>query len=418
MSRRRGVGKRERRAGPGRTRQKLTWQWRLWYSQYLKPPEEGGGQFPHEAGEEFIILFKALIKHYPAQYYSSDLVRVERGGVYEEFYTWFDEKGKLGEAAQEVIVNTIKAWLRSERFRKENFKPEEWTDKQIHFYVRRVMEREIKRIRHKRSPTAWWWMYGLMEKVAKRDLQCINQFKQLYVPEKWGKTGIPDEKHFHELEAALDSVPRWRGEIPERLGIDVLYTQVVRRMFDQVEAPIPLGDLVTHALRIFGISPSHPAPLEWGEQSLEDKHERTKGGTIHEKDLADSSGESNIATVELDEWVQIAISYLTAQHLLVIYLRACKGLEPEKVARLVRQILEIRRFRKTTVENRLKQAGHLFRRGLGRGTKFVLPGLPTTPIDQEAFFERLCSRVNLKLWKMGYGDEIKDAHYMEFREVS
>lgn len=378
------------------SRKQIKWRWRDWYTRYFK-----GEKFPNEAGEGFVVLFKSLIKSYPANYFSPDLVRVERRGVIEEFYVWFDEEGNLGDGAQKVILNTLTAWIKSKKFLKE-FEGKQWTDKQIHFYVRRIMEREIRRIRHERTPTAWWWMYNLMQRVATQYLHCVNQFRKLYVPATWLKAQVPKEKHFEQLEAELNSLPRWQGEMPKRLEVEVLYHHVIEKMFDHVKAPIPLGVLVTHALKIFVISPNHPILLEWEERNGVEGEGEKRGRPPHEEDLTDPQAEWDTVSVTVADWLEKALGALTVQHLLVIKFRTCDALTLVKVARLVREILAVRRFGKSTAANHYEKAARLFRRPLEKGTRIIPPGFPTSKVEQEVFCKLLCILVHERLAKTSH----------------
>jgi hypothetical protein len=356
--------------------------WCNWYREYLET-----GQFPNQAGEALIIIFKSLVKtHYPAKYFSPDLERFERGGVFEEHYYWFRD-GCMGEAAQGVVAETAIAWLRSEEFYR-TFRGGTWTDWQVHGYLRKILSHEIRRASRRQQSSAWWWMYRLMQGTAAKYLQCVNTTRNLYVPISWIRTGVPSEKDIEQLGREIDALPRWAGEVPQRLRMDVLWRRILQPMFEHVQSPISIKELVTHALRILEISPTNPLAL------AEEEEESTDTGRSQQRESPSLS--DSIIEVEVADWIECSLSQMEIEHLLVIKLHTCDDLTFREAAHQMGRLLS-RRIPPQTAEYRYQQACRFFHRPLDKSSRSIIPGLPTSEIDQQIFCQILCAEVHARL---------------------
>ena len=358
----------------------IRFTWCRWYRDYLETR-----QFPSQAGEALIILFKSLVKHYPAEYFSPDFERFERGGVTEERYYWFRE-GRMGEAAQSVVAEACIGWMRSDRFYK-SFCDGAWSDWQVHCYLRQVLSQEIRKASKCQQSSAWWWMHRLMKQTANRFLQVIHPTKMLYTPISWLETESPPEKDSEQIARELDSLPRWHGEVPQKLRSDALWSKIVRPAFECVRCPILHKDLVNHALRVLEISPKHPIALDEDDRPSEDDRHQHRG---------QSSSLGSVVEIEVTDWIQSLLSQMGIEHLLVIKLHTCDDLTFRETALQMGQLLS-RRVPTATAEYRYKQASQLFQRPLAKGGRSIAQGLPTSDIDQEIFCQIICAEVHARL---------------------
>lgn len=104
---------------------RISWNWGAWWKHRVKT-----GSFPDEMGVPLIILFKTVCRSYPAEYFSAE-------------DSWFDDEGYPLDSAQEVMLATISALVRSEH----NFV--KWNDRQLHFYIRVIIKNEIRKKKKK-----------------------------------------------------------------------------------------------------------------------------------------------------------------------------------------------------------------------------------------------------------------------------
>src|SRR5258708_14284049 len=197
------------------------WPWRDWYGEFIH-----GRPFPDEFGDGLEGLF-ALVR---------------RKFRNEEYGPWCGPSGE--DRRCEFLLRVVRAIVRSKELRGHYERG--FNHRQFFGYFRKIMEREIPRLRRDEHPV-WYRMEDRVMRIAKSKLSLIDDKKRFYIPKGWYASGKEFELLEAELEERLMSVPVRTKPVPSKLSGNLL-ERIIERLFDAAQAPIRLDMLTTHTM--------------------------------------------------------------------------------------------------------------------------------------------------------------------------